>query len=138
MSKIKQGMKDVMVFLNKLDDERRRQECLELIVLLSDVTGEEPRLWNDSIIGFGSYHYKYKSGREGDWFLTGFSPRKQYLTIYILPGLEAFPSLLNKLGKPKIGKSCLYLKGLRDIDKNVLKRLVQTSVRLMKETHAVK
>jgi hypothetical protein len=93
-------------------------------------------MWGDSIIGFGSYHYKYASGREADWFLTGFSPRKRNLTLYIMSGFEGYDDLLNKLGKHSTGKSCLYVKQLGDIDLEVLKELIGKSVQQMVETNA--
>jgi hypothetical protein len=95
---------------------------------MKQVTGEEARMWGDSIVGFGSYHYKYASGREGDWFLTGFSPRKQAITLYIMAGFEQYDGLLNKLGKYTTGKACLYIKKLEDIDTNTLVELVKQSV----------
>jgi hypothetical protein len=84
-------------------------------------------MWGDSIVGFGSYHYKYKSGREGDWFLTGFSPRKQSLTLYIMSGFDEYDALLSQLGKFTTGKSCLYIKDLEDVDPGILRELVRQS-----------
>ncbi len=95
---------------------------------MKEITGEEPTLWGDSIVGFGRYHYTYESGREGDWFLTGFSPRKQNLTLYIMAGFDDYDDLMNKLGKYKTGKSCLYVKKLQDIDLPILKQLIKQSV----------
>ena len=92
-------------------------------------------MWGDSLIGFGTYHYKYASGREGDYFLTGFSPRKQNLTIYIMPGLERYPELTKKLGKYTTGKSCLYIKKLKDIDLSILKKLIKQSIADMKRAY---
>lgn len=102
---------------------------------MESVTGERPVVWGDSIIGFGTYHYKYKSGREGDYFLTGFSPRKNNFSIYIMAGSDRFPALMNKLGKFKSGKSCLYVKRLQDINEPVLKELITKSVTWMKEMY---
>lgn len=93
-------------------------------------------MWGASVVGFGSYHYKYASGREGDWFLVGFSPRKQDLTTYIMPGLDGHKALRSKIGKYKTGKCCLYLKRLADVDLKVLKELIAASVRQMKQTKA--
>ncbi|MBV7338085.1 DUF1801 domain-containing protein [Chloroflexi bacterium TSY] len=102
---------------------------------MKEVTGEEPQMWGTSIIGFGSYHFKYASGREGDWMLVGFSPRKQNLTLYIMPGFENYDELLGNLGKHKTGKSCLYINKLADVDQGVLKKLVKQSVDHMRETN---
>jgi hypothetical protein len=95
-------------------------------------------MWGDSIVGFGSYHYKYDTGREGDFFITGFSPRKQNLTIYIMPGFSSYDALMKKLGKHKTGKSCLYIKNLDDIDRNTLKELVCNSVDYMTKSYPCK
>ena len=126
---------DVSVFLDSIGDERKRADCLELVTLMSEVTGENATMWGASIVGFGQYHYKYASGREGDFFLTGFAPRKQALTIYIVPGFKIAPDLMEKLGKYKTGKSCLYVKTLDDIDRKVFARLVKKSVAHMHKTY---
>ena len=97
--------------------------------MMKKITGKKPKLWDSNIVGFGSYHYKYASGREGDWFLTGFSPRKQALTLYIMPGFGDYGPLMKKLGKYKTGKSCLYIKKLEDVDQKTLKELIAKSVR---------
>ena len=123
----------VTTFLNSVTDEQKRNDCFEILKLMKQVTKEEPKMWGSSIVGFGSYHYKGKSGREGDWMLTGFSPRKQNLTLYLMGGLEDQAALLNKLGKFTTGAGCLYIKRLDDVDRKVLKELVQASVRRMKE-----
>ncbi len=96
---------------------------------MKQVTKEEPKMWRNSMVGFGSYHNKYESGREGDWFVTGFSPRKQNLTIYIMVGFERYADLLKKLGKHKTSKSCLYINRLEDINQSVLKELITKSVK---------
>jgi len=134
--KTKRNKGDVKVFLNSVPDEKKRQDSFEVLELMTEVTGMQPEMWGDSIIGFGSYHYKYASGREGDWMLTGFSPRKQNLTLYIMPGFEKYDQLLSKLGKHSIGKSCLYVKKLEDVDTDVLKELVKQSVEHMQKTNA--
>ncbi|MCC6455562.1 MAG: DUF1801 domain-containing protein [Caldilineaceae bacterium] len=126
---------DVVEFINNVPDERKRQDSFALLELMREVTGEEPKMWGSSIVGFGSYHYKYTSGREGDAGLTGFSPRKQNLTIYITSGFDQYADLMQKLGKHTTGKSCLYVKRLSDIDLNVLRELVQKSVDHMKRTN---
>lgn len=115
-------------FLQSVDNEQKRQDCYAILEMMKEAAGAEPQMWGPSIIGFGNYHYKYESGREGDWFLTGFSPRKQNLTLYIMPGFGRYEDLMNKLGKYKTGKSCLYIKKLEDVDREVLKQLVEESV----------
>lgn len=119
---------DVNTFINEIENAQRKKDCLELNIHLSKWTGCEPILWGTSIVGYGSYHYKYASGREGDFMLTGFSPRKQNLTLYIMSGFSRYPELMEKLGPHKTGKSCLYLKKLSDVDLNILEELVKESV----------
>jgi hypothetical protein len=119
-------------FLNSVGDEQARKDCFELLKMMKQVTKEEPKMWGASIVGFGSYHYKGASGREGDWMLTGFSPRKQNLTLYLNHGFDVHEDLLKKLGKYKTGMGCLYVKKLDDVDKKVLKELVTESVKRMK------
>ena len=132
--KTKRNKGDVEAFLNSVADEKKRQDSFTILDLMKKVTGMEPEMWGDSLIGFGSYHYKYASGREGDWFLTGFSPRKQNLTLYIMAGFDGFNHLLGKLGKHSTGKSCLYIKKIEDIDIDVLKELVKRSVEHMEKS----
>ena len=132
--KTKRNKGDVEAFLNSVPDEKKRQDSFAILDLMKQVTGEEPEMWGDSIIGFGSYHYKYASGRDGDWFVTGFSPRKQNLTLYIMAGFDDYDQLLGKLGKHSIGKSCLYVKKTEDVDMDVLKELVKQSVEHMKKS----
>lgn len=127
--KTRPGEAGVDKFLNRIEDAGRRTECRIVLELMQDATGCAPRMWGDSIVGFGTYHYRYASGREGDWFLTGFSPRKQNLTLYIMAGFDRYEELMLRLGKYKTGKSCLYLKRLSDIDLSVLRELVSESVR---------
>jgi hypothetical protein len=119
-------------FLNSVTDEQTRKDCFEVLKMMKQVTKEEPKMWGASIVGFGSYHYKGASGREGDWFLTGLSPRKQNLTLYLNHGFDVHEDLLKKLGKYKTGMGCLYVKKLDDVDKKVLKELVTESVKRMK------
>jgi hypothetical protein len=123
------------VFVGSISDERRRKDCRELMTLMRDVTGHPPKMWGTSIVGFDRYHYKYASGREGEMPLTGFSPRKQDLVLYLGPGL-ANRALLAKLGKHKTGKGCLYLRTLADVDRTVLRTLVGHSVDEMRKRHA--
>ncbi len=116
-------------FLNSIPDTPRRQDAFTLLKLMRQVTKAEPRMWGSSIVGFGSYHYRYESGREGDWFLAGFSPRKQNLALYLMAGFEQYGDLLESLGKYKTGKSCLYIKRLEDVHLATLKKLVRQSVK---------
>ena len=120
-------------FIAGIADDQRRQDCKALLAIMKRVTKAPPKMWGASMVGFGSYHYTYASGREGDWFLAGFSPRKQDLTVYVLAGFEDYPELMAKLGKYKTGKSCLYLKRLSDVDAAVLEKLIAVSVKDMKE-----
>lgn len=134
-NKTKQTKASVEKFIDSVKDNNIRKDCLTLVKLMKDVTEEEPKMWGESIVRFGIYHYKYASGREGDFFLTGFSPRKHNLTIYILSGFKSYKALMKKLGKYKTSISCLYVKTLNDIDIKVLKKLVAESVRYMKKLH---
>lgn len=118
-------------FLNWVVNERKKADGYTLLELMKSVTGEEPIMWGDSIIGFGRYPYRYKSGREGEWFLTGFSPRVQNLTLYIMSGFDEYEQLLHQLGKYKTGKSCLYINKLTDVDMTVLEKLIYRSVKHM-------
>ena len=119
---------DVNSFLDSIENTRRREDAGRLLELMCEITREPPRMWGASIVGFGSYHYKYESGREGDSLRVGFSPRKQNLAVYIMPGFERFGALLAKLGKHRTGKSCLYLNKLDDVDLGVLEEIVRESV----------
>jgi len=134
--KTKRNEGNVEAFLKSVPDEKKRQDSFAVLELMKQVTGKEPEMWGDSIVGFGSYHYKYASGREGDWFITGFSPRKQNLTLYIMSGFDEYDQLLNKLGKYSTGKSCLYIKKIEDVDVNVLKELVKRSAEHIERTNA--
>lgn len=123
--------KSVNDFLNSVESEKKRQDSFKIMALMQEVTGEQPKMWGESIVGFGSYHYKYASGREGNWFLTGFSPRKQALTLYIMSGFDEYDDLLGKLGKFKTGKACLYIKKIEDVDIDILKELIRKSAKHM-------
>lgn len=105
--KTKPSDQDVESFLNVITDEQKRADCFELLEFMTEITGEPPKMWGKSMVGFGSYHYKYDSGREGDWFLTGFSPRKQNLSIYIMAGFDKYEDIMSRLGKYNTGSSCL-------------------------------
>lgn len=135
MAENKTRPKDTSVgeFLEGVEDPVRRADCRKISDLMENLTGEAPRMWGDSIVGFGNYHYTYASGREGDWFLCGFSPRKHYLTIYIMGYLEHFTDELKDLGKHKHGKGCLYIKKLADVDMEVLRKLIISSIRRLGE-----
>jgi hypothetical protein len=134
--KTKKNDASVQAYIDAIEDEDRRADCETVMALMSEVTGEEPAMWGDSIVGFGSYHYRYDSGREGDWLLTGFSSRKQNLTLYIMSGFSRFDELMGRLGKFKTGKSCLYLKRFEDIDADVLRVLIGESVAHLRATEA--
>ena len=134
--KTKATSESVTAFLDKIADKRRREDCLAVVDIMRAVTKEEPKMWGSSIVGFGRYRYKYESGREGEWMITGFSPRKGDLTLYIMPGFEPFSDLMKRLGKYKTGKSCLYVKKLADVNVKVLKELVTKSVKKM-EAHRI-
>ncbi len=130
MAELKTKLNDASVeeFLNKIEDEKRRKDCFTVLKLMQKITKAKPKMWGTGIVGFGDYRYKYASGREGDWFLTGFSPRKQNLTLYIISGFSKYDELMSKLGKHKTGKSCLYINRLEDINQEVLKELIEKSV----------
>ncbi|MEM7300822.1 MAG: DUF1801 domain-containing protein [Pseudomonadota bacterium] len=126
---------DVHAFIAGVENDRRRGDAEILLALMGDVTGWPARMWGDSIIGFGRYHYKYESGREGTFFRTGFSPRKQNMVVYIMPGFSAHDGLMAQLGKHKTGRSCLYINKLADVDLDVLRELVEKSVAWMGEKY---
>ena len=130
MSRPKTQKTDASVekFLEKAAGARKLADSFALLELMREITGLEPAMWGDSIVGFGSYRYKYASGRKGEWPLVGFSPRKQNLTLYIMSGFDQYDSLLSNLGKFKTGKSCLYINKLEDVDLGTLKTLIKRSV----------
>jgi hypothetical protein len=116
-------------FIDAIDDPRKRDDSKALVRLLERATGEQPKMWGPSIVGFGDLHYRSASGREGDWFKVGFSPRKQNLTLYLaLIDIAGYDALLSRLGKHSTGKSCLYLKKLEDVDQQVLEELIEKAV----------
>jgi hypothetical protein len=126
--KTKKTRASVNTFLNSIENDQQRKDCKTIARIMKAITGNAPKMWGESMVGFGSYHYKYASGREGDWFLTGFSPRKQALTLYIMDGFRDYGKLLKRLGKHKTGKACLYIKKLEDVDLDVLRDLIARSV----------
>ncbi|MDH4019146.1 MAG: DUF1801 domain-containing protein [Xanthomonadales bacterium] len=134
-NKTKPTQLKVSDFIAGIEDKVKRDDCRELMKLMAKITGNRAKMWGAAIVGYGKYHYKYESGREGDFFLTGFSPRKQALSIYIVSGFSINPELMEKLGKFKTGKSCLYVKKLDDIDRSVLAQLVEESVAYMREKY---
>ncbi|MEZ4684775.1 MAG: DUF1801 domain-containing protein [Bacteroidia bacterium] len=136
MAELKTQLNDGSVedFLNSVEDEQKRADSFRICEIMEEITGEPGQMWGSSIVGFGSYHYKYASGREGDWMLVGFSPRKQNLTMYVMDGVGTHDDLLAKLGKFKTGKSCLYVKRLSDIDEGVLRNMIERSVERLKKS----
>ena len=134
-NKTKPGKASVTAFVNGIEDKQKRSDVKKIAAMMREATGSRATMWGSSIIGFGSYHYKYASGREGDFMVTGLSPRKQALTVYIMPGFGRFESLMAKLGKYKTGKSCLYIKRLSDVDEQVLKRLIVGSVKYTRQNY---
>lgn len=137
-NKTRPGKQSVAQFLNAIEDTQRRKDAKKVAAMMRKATGKRATLWGTSIVGFGKYHYKYASGREGDWALVGFSPRKQNLVVYIMPGFSEFPQLMKKLGKFKTGKSCLYLNKLDDVDEGVLEMLIERSVKVMQKRYNAK
>ena len=133
--KTKQTDQSVEAFLSRIEGDKKRQDSFAILELMKQVTGKEPKMWGDSIVGFGNYHYKYASGREGDMPLVGFSPRKQNLTLYIMSGFNEYDELLKNLGKYKTGKACLYINKIEDIDLHTLQELVRLSVEHMARTN---
>lgn len=125
---------DVNKFIESIEPEKR-EDCKKLLKLIGKITNEKPIMWGTSIVGFGTYHFKYKSGREGDWFLSGFSPRKQNLTIYMMAGYEDTDELLTKLGKHKTSVGCLYVKKLADVDIKILEKLIRKSIEMLKKRY---
>ena len=135
MVELKTKLTDASVdkFLKAIKDEQTRADCYQIVEIMKNATKAEPKMWGTSIVGFGDYHYKYASGQENDWFLVGFSPRKQNLTLYLMGGFDENKDLLKNLGKHSLGKGCLYVKTLEDVDTKVLKKLVSETVRRMKK-----
>ena len=133
--KTKKNTASIETFINKVEDEKKRADCFVVHKMMQEITNDKGAMWGASIVGYGSYHYVYASGREADWMVTGFSPRKQALTLYIMAGFNRYDDLMDKLGKYKTGKSCLYVKSLNDLNLNVLKELITESVKYMKERY---
>lgn len=131
--KTKKNEASVTDFIESVADEAKKQDSFKLLEIFKEATGDEPKMWGASIVGYGSYHYKSsRSTQEGDWPLTGFSPRKQSITIYIMPGFDKYKKELAQLGKYKTSVSCLYIKKLADVDLDVLKKIITDSAKVMK------
>jgi hypothetical protein len=124
----------VNAFVAKVKDPRKRADCKEIAAMMQEASGERPVMWGPAIVGFGSYHYRYASGREGDMPLIGFSPRKQSLTLYMMRDFEGCGALLKKLGKFETSVACLYIKRLDDVDRPTLKKLIRESVKAMRKS----
>lgn len=122
-------------FIGSIEDERQRKDAKRIDQIMRSVTGSNPVLWGSSLVGYGRYDYRYASGREGSWFLTGFSPRKRNLVIYVMSGFSTEPALMRRLGRHKTGRSCLYLRKLDDVDLDVLTELVRRSVEKIRKRH---
>ena len=126
-NKTQENDANVEGFLNSIQDEKKRRDSFILLEMMRKITGADPRMWGTSIVGFGKNHYKYESGREGDWFCVGFSPRKQDMTVYLTYGFEQHADLMQKLGRHKTGKACLYIKKTEDVDLAALEELIKRS-----------
>ena len=138
MAELKTQVNDssVVDFINSVEIDQRRTDSLELLKIFAEVTGEQPKMWGNSIVGYGSYHYESeRSGQKGDWMMTGFSPRKQSLTIYIMPGFDKYGDIMSDLGKFKTSVSCLYVKKLSDIDETKLRKLIKDAFEYMKSKY---
>ena len=134
-NKTKATSNSVTAFMKSIADPQQRADAKKVASMMRRATGKRAKMWGSSIVGYGTYHYKYDSGREGDFMITGFSPRKQALTVYIMPGFSNFGPLMKKLGKYKTGKSCLYIKRISDVDEKVLEKLIDASVKHMRKKY---
>ena len=137
MAELKTKLNDNSVedFLNTVEDEQKRKDSFGLLKMMEEISGEPAKMWGKDIVGFGSYHYVYASGREGDWMLSGFSPRKASITLYLMAGFDQLGDELSSLGKHKVGKGCLYVKSLSDIDEKVLRKMIKKSIEIMKKRY---
>lgn len=133
--KTKRTAANVNAFLAGVEPEQRRRDAIALAEMMTRITGEQPAMWGDSMVGYGVYHYKYASGHSGHAFRTGFSPRKANLVVYLMPGFQAADALLKRLGKYKIGKSCLYINKLGDVDSGALEELIRAAFAAMREKY---
>ena len=135
-NKTQKTSENVERFLSSISEEQKRLDCLKLLDIMQNITQAPPAMWGTSIVGFGEYHYRYKTGREGDWFLTGFAPRKQALTLYLMCDLSHDGLNFDGLGKYKKSKGCLYIKRLSDIDLAVLKRIIKDSIKIIQQKYS--
>ena len=137
MAELKTKVNDASVvkFLTTVEDEQQRKDSFEIMELMKEASGDEPTMWGDSIVGFGSYHFKYASGKEGDWMRIGFSPRKGKTSLYLMCGVEHEKEILERIGKYKSGKSCFYIKKLSDVKKDVLLELIESAIKKMDEQY---
>ena len=137
MTELKTKASDASVndFLDSVPNDQVRNDCQTIVQIMQDATNSSAKMWGSSIIGFGTYHYRYASGREADWMRIGFSPRKQNMVLYIASGFEEYEKLLAQLGKHSTGKSCLYIKKLSDVDVPTLEKLIQASIKHMLEKY---
>ena len=135
-NKVHETKSDVLKYIQSIKDDQQQKDCMQLLELMTEVTGIEAKMWGKDIVGFGSYHYIGKSGREGDWFKTGFAPRKNNLSIYFIAGFDNKEDLLIKLGKHKLGKGCLYVKNLDEVNEQALKELIKINYKEMTAMHA--
>ena len=137
--KTKKNNASVKQFIASIEDEQKRKDSEELLKIFSEATKEKPKMWGTSIVGFGEYHYKSeRSSQEGDWPITGFSPRKANLSLYIMTGFKEYKGDLKKLGKHKHSVGCLYIKNLEDVDKKILKKIIVADYKKMKKKYAIK
>ena len=138
MAELKTKLNDGSVedFLNAVEDEEKRKDSFELLKMMGEISGEPAKMWGKDIVGFGTYHYVYASGREGDWMLSGFSPRKASLSIYLMAGFDQLGDELTALGKHKSSKGCLYVKRLSDIDVKVLRKMIKKSIGIMQKRYS--
>lgn len=134
-NKTKATKVSVTEFINSIEDRQKRADARKVAAMMRKATGKRAKMWGSSIVGYGTYHYKYASGREGDSMIAGFSPRKQALAVYVMAGFKRFDSLMRKLGTYKTGKSCLYIKRLSDVDEKVLQKLIDASVKYMRKNY---
>ena len=135
-NKTQKTSENVEWFLSSISEEQKRLDCLKLLDIMQNITQASPAMWGTSIVGFGEYHYRYKTGREGDWFLTGFAPRKQALTLYLMCDLSHDGLNFDGLGKYKKSKGCLYIKRLSDIDLAVLKHIIKDSIIIIQQKYS--
>ncbi len=133
--KTKPTSASVTAYVNAIDDPAKRRDVKKVAAMMRRATGKRPKMWGPSMVGYGVYEYRYPTGNSGEWMLTGYAPRKQALTVYIMTGFTPFESLMKKLGKYKTGKSCLYIKKLDDVDEKVLEDLITRSVERMRKSY---